>query len=56
MPFRRVPGRVKDFRKWAQMEVDKAELSDSATPGNVLGRGRTFRATRRRRRKLKKEM
>lgn len=55
MPFYRVPGRVKAFRQWAQGKVDSAELSDSATPSKVLGRGRTFRTMRRRRRKRKKE-
>lgn len=56
MPFYRVPGRVKAFRKWAQEKVDSAELSDSATPSKVLGRNNRYsKSRRRRRRKLRKK-
>jgi len=53
MPFRRVPGRVKEFKEWANKEINNSQLSDSATPSNNVSRGTVARQkTRFRSRKL----
>jgi len=55
MPFRRVPGRVGPFRKWANKEIEGSELSDSATPSKTSSRRKRVRQSRFRRRRRKKE-
>lgn len=41
MPLGRFPGKVKDFRKWANEKVDNAALTESATPHvNKVSRGK----------------
>lgn len=54
MPFRRVPSLVKDFKKWAQGEVDKSKLSDSATPHRVRRSSPSVRRKRLRKARFKK--
>lgn len=51
MPLRRVPATVGPFQKWAQAEVKKSKLSDSAT-----GAGRKSRSSRRKRRKKRRKV
>lgn len=54
MPLGRYPGRVKQFKEWANKEVNKAELTNSATgTGKRASRGKPLR-TRRRKRRLRR--
>jgi len=56
MPFRRVPSRVKEFKEWANKEVNNATLSESATPSRTSSRGKGLqqKSMRRRRRSRRK--
>jgi len=61
MPFRRVPGRVKAFKEWANKEINNSELTESATPGRSRSPGKQvrqsrFRRRRRRRHKRKEDL
>lgn len=49
MPFGRYPSRVKDFTKWSRTQVEKAELTGSATATT------TRRGSRKRRRRRRKK-
>lgn len=59
MPFRKVPGRVKEFKEWASKEINNSKLSESATPhGNKISsrpQKTRFRSRKLRRRKRRKE-
>jgi len=56
MPFRRVPGRVKEFREWANKEINNSGLSDSATPHGKSTGSKVSRTRRRRKRRRLKQV
>lgn len=58
MPFRRVPGRVKEFKEWATKEVNNSKLSDSATGARKTSsrpQKTRFRSRKLKRRRRKEE-